>query len=84
MPLSVLMAGSVPVAGRAVIRGFIYLRAVYSLRAATAADAERLARMVADGLEVHRSFAPAGWETFGEPWHEAAIGLDMVEYRRPL
>lgn len=163
---------------------------MYSLRAATAADAERLAHMVADGLEVYRSFAPAGWEppaaddphsaaedegtlclvaedetglagqvtvqpathaarpvgdpalahlrnlfvradlwgtglartlhaaaldaarergfstmrlfcaagqararrfyeregweTFGEPWHEAAIGLDMVEYRRPL
>jgi GNAT superfamily N-acetyltransferase len=62
MPLSVLMATSVPPRSLGVIRGFIYLRAVYSLRAATVADAERLVAAVADGLEVYRSFTPDRWE----------------------
>jgi hypothetical protein len=58
---------------------------VFSLRAATPADAGRLARMVVEGLEVYRSvYEREGWVTAGEPWHEAALGLDMVEYRRPL
>jgi GNAT superfamily N-acetyltransferase len=32
------------------------------LRAATPADAERIARTVIDGFEHYRSFAPPGWE----------------------
>jgi GNAT superfamily N-acetyltransferase len=49
---------AVPLCGIGV---FIYLRAVYSLREATSADAERLARMVAEGMEYYRSFTPPGW-----------------------
>src|SRR5690348_15157427 len=59
------MAGSVPARRPAVIRGFIYLRDVFTLRAATPADADRLARAVSDGLESYRSFAPVGWEPPG-------------------
>jgi GNAT superfamily N-acetyltransferase len=36
--------------------------APFTFRAATAADAERLGEAVSAGLEVYRSFAPAGWE----------------------
>ena len=32
------------------------------LRPATVADAERLARLVIDGFEVYRAFAPPGWQ----------------------
>jgi GNAT superfamily N-acetyltransferase len=49
---------------------FIYLRAVYSLREATPADAAQLAQMVAEGLEYYRSFAPAGWEPPADDAHE--------------
>jgi GNAT superfamily N-acetyltransferase len=31
-----------------------------------------------------RFYEREGWETVGTPWHEAALGLDMVEYRRAL
>jgi GNAT superfamily N-acetyltransferase len=56
------MAGSLPPTPLGVIRGFIYLRGVFSFRAATPDDAERLGQAVADGLEIYHSFAGAGWE----------------------
>lgn len=31
-----------------------------------------------------RFYEREGWEVAGEPWHEPALGLDMVEYRRAL
>jgi GNAT superfamily N-acetyltransferase len=70
--------GSVPARRRAVIRGFIYLRDVFTLRAAIAADADRLARAVSDGLEDYRSFAPVGWEPPAEEDPATLLARDDV------
>jgi GNAT superfamily N-acetyltransferase len=68
------MACSLPVLDWCVIRGFIYLRHVtasLTFRAATPDDAEPLARAVADGLEIYRSFAGDDW---GPPPAEEEAG----------
>jgi GNAT superfamily N-acetyltransferase len=31
-----------------------------------------------------RFYEREGWQCVGEPWHEAGLGLDVVEYRRAL
>jgi GNAT superfamily N-acetyltransferase len=49
------------VARLGVIRAFIYLRPVYSLRLATVADADALGRAVPVGVEGYRAFAGADW-----------------------
>ena len=57
----------------------------YAFRDATAADAERMAAVTAEGFETYRAFAPAGWtppSTSDEAGHLLRmLGQDDVWYR---